>query len=103
MNVGGGVGHVVQCFVEIVDRQQVTTRLEVEDILFAGHTEPGVLDGGDQQRRLRALPLNGFGGDPGRRGDLRECRARVAVSGEQFGGRSKDPRPRRLRLLLTQR
>ena len=74
---------VVECLDRILDRDKPLADFEVEEVLLAGHPDRGVLDRGDQQRRLGSVSLNGFGGYACRVGDLVQCRARVAVFGEQ--------------------
>ena len=66
------------------------------------HAERGVFDGGDHESSLGPLALDGFGGDTGRGRDFREGGARVTFGGEKLGRGCDDPRPRLLRLLLTQ-
>ena len=77
---------VVEGLDRILDCDKTLADLEVQNVLFAGDADRGELDRGDQQRRLRPLPLNGFGGHACGFGDLVQRRAGVAVFGEQSAG-----------------
>jgi hypothetical protein len=93
---------VVQHLVRVIDLEEPAAYFQIEDILLTGDTHHDILNGSHHQGGLRAMCRNGFGRNPGRRGDLRQRRAGVALGREEVSGSGGDALPGLFSLLPAQ-